>query len=94
MLSISVIGHDLKDELDINQLRKKLANYFGGNDSNYEWVKSFDIKNATIKQNTNYCDSNTFSPTKGLIIAGDNSVYGSIEGAVLSGFNAAKKILN
>ena len=94
MLSISVIGHDLKDKLDINQLRKKLANYFGGNDSNYEWVKSFYIKNATIKQNTNYFDSNTFSPTKGLIIAGDHSVYGSIEGAVLSGFNASKKILN
>ena len=52
--SISVIGHDLKDKLDINQLIKKLANYFGGNDSNYEWVKSFDIKNATIKQNTNF----------------------------------------
>ena len=94
LLSISVIGHDLKDKLDINQLRKKLANYFGGSDSNYEWVKSFDIKNATIKQKTNYFDSNTFSPTKGLIIAGDHSVYGSIEGAVLSGVNASKKILN
>ena len=53
--------------------------------------KSFDIKNATIKQKTNYFDSNTFSPTKGLIIAGDHSVYGSIEGAVLSGFNASKE---
>ena len=94
MLSISVIGHDLKEKLDINQLRKKLANYFGGNDSNYEWVKSFDIKNATIKQKTNYFDSNTFSPKKGLIISGDHSVYGSIEGAVLSGVNASKKILN
>ena len=94
LLSISVIGHDLKDKVDINQLRKKLVNYFGGNDSNYEWVKSFDIKNATIKQKTNYFDSNTFSPTKGLIIAGDHSVYGSIEGAVLSGVNASKKILN
>ena len=94
LLSISVIGHDLKEKLDINQLRKKLANYFGGNDSNYEWVKSFDIKNATIKQNTNFFDSNTFSPAKGLIIAGDHSVYGSIEGAVLSGVNASKKILN
>ena len=59
-----------------------------------EDIKSFDIKNATIKQNTNFFDSNTFSPTKGLIIAGDHSVYGSIEGAVLSGVNASKKILN
>ena len=42
----------------------------------------------------NYFDSNTFSPTKGLIIAGDHSVYGSIEGAILSGVNASKKILN
>ena len=31
---------------------------------------------------------------KGFIIAGDHSVYGSIEGAVLSGINASKKILN
>ena len=94
MLSISVIGHDLKEKLDINQIRKKLANYFGGNVSNYEWVKSFNMKNATIKQNINYFDSNMFSPTKGLIIAGDHSVYGSIEGAVLSGVSASKKILN
>ena len=94
MLSISVIAQDLKDKLDINQLRKKLANYFGGNDSNYELVKSFEIKNATIKQNTNFFESNTLSPTKRLIIAGDHSVYGSIEGAVLSGINASKKILN
>ena len=94
LLSISVIGHELKDKLDIKQFKRRLANYFGGNDSNYEWVKSFDIKNATIKQNTNFFDSNTFSPAKGLIIAGDHSVYGSIEGAVLSGINASKKILN
>ena len=47
-----------------------------------------------LMQKTNYFDSNTFSPTKGLIIAGDHSVYGSIEGAVLSGVNASKKILN
>ena len=94
LLSISVIGHDLKDKLDINQIRKRLANYFGGNDSNYEWVKSFDIKNATIKQENNFFDSNTFSPLKGFIVAGDHSVHGSIEGAVLSGINASKKILN
>ena len=94
LLSISVIGHDLKEKLDINQLRKKLASYFGGNDSNYEWVKSFDIKNATIKQNTNFFESNTYTLSKGFIIAGDHSVYGSIEGAVLSGINASKKILN
>ena len=94
LLSISVIGHDLKDKLDIKQLRKRLANYFGGNDSNYELVKSFDIKNATIKQEANFFDSNTFSPLKGFIVAGDHSVYGSIEGAVLSGISASKKILN
>ena len=81
-------------KLDINQIRKRLANYFGGNGSNYEWVKSFDIKNATIKQENNFFDSNTFSPLKGFIVAGDHSVYGSIEGAVLSGINASKKILN
>ena len=94
LLSISVIGHELKDKLDIKQFKRRLANYFGGNDSNYEWVKSFDIKNATIKQNTNFFESNTYSLSKGFIIAGDHSVYGSIEGAVLSGINASKKILN
>ena len=94
LLSISIIGHNSKDKLDIALIKKRLSNYFGGNESNYEYVKNFSIKNATIMQKNNFLQSNSYSSSKGFIIAGDHSFYGSIEGAVLSGIKASEKVLS
>ena len=94
LLSISIIGHNSKDKLDISLIKKRLSNYFGGNESNYDYVKNFSIQNATIMQNNNFFQSNSYSSSKSFIIAGDHSIHGSIEGAVLSGIKASEKVLN
>ena len=93
LLSVSIIGHNSKDKLDIALIKKRLSNYFGGNESNYDYVKNFSIKNATIMQRNNFFESNSQLAPKGFIIAGDHSFYGSIEGAVLSGMKASEKVL-
>ena len=94
LLSISIIGRNSKDKLDIALIKKRLSNYFGGNESNYDYVKNFSIKNATIMQRNNFFQSNSQPTPKGFIIAGDHSFYGSIEGAVLSGIKASEKVLS
>ena len=94
LLSISIIGHNSKDKLDIALIKKRLSNYFGGNESNYDYVKNFSIKNATIMQRNNFFQSNSQPTPKGFIIAGDHSFYGSIEGAVLSGLKASEEVLS
>ena len=94
LLSISIIGHNSKDKLDIALIKKRLSNYFGGNESNYDYVKNFSIKNATIMQRNNFFESKSYPTPKGFIIAGDHSFYGSIEGAVLSGIKASEKVLS
>ena len=94
LLSISIIGHNSKDKLDIALIKKRLSNYFGGNESNYDYVKNFSIKNATIMQSNNFFQSNSQLTHEGFIIAGDHSFYGSIEGAVLSGIKASEKVLS
>ena len=94
LLSISIIGHNSKDKLDIALIKKRLSNYFGGNESNYDYVKNFSIKNATIMQSNNFFQSNSQLTHEGFIIAGDHSFYGSIEGAVLSGIKASEEVLS
>ena len=94
LLSISIIGHNSKDKLDIALIKKRLSSYFGGNESNYDYVKNFSIKNATIMQRNNFFQSKSYPTPKGFIIAGDHSFYGSIEGAVLSGIKASEKVLS
>ena len=94
LLSVSIIGSNSKNNFDISLIKKRLSNYFGGSESNYEYVKNFNIKNATIMQKNNFFKSNSQSYPKGLIIAGDHCFYGSIEGAVLSGIKASEKVLS
>ena len=94
LLSISIIGHNSKDKLDIALIKKRLSNYFGGNESNFDYVKNFSIRNATIMQGNNFYQSNSKLTHKGFIIAGDHSFYGSIEGAVLSGIKASEEVLS
>ena len=94
LLSVSIIGHNSKGKLDITLIKKRLSNYFGGNESNFDYVKNFSIKNATIMQRNNFFQSNSQPTPKGFIIAGDHSFYGSIEGAVLSGIKASEEVLS
>lgn len=93
LLSISVLGDYSTLDIPINSIKKRLSNYFGGSESNYEIVKRFDIKRATIIQNKDFFKQRNPFLEEGIIVAGQNTVNGSIEGAVCSGLNASNYII-
>ena len=93
LISVSILGlHDSKSTRENIQI--KLSKYFGGSEKQYDFIKSFKLKKATIKQPANYFSNNLVTSQKNIIIAGDHTTNGSIEGAVISGLNAYKKIKN
>ena len=93
LISVSILGlHDSKSLK--NSIKKKLSKYFGGSEQQYDFIKSFELKKATIKQPANYFSNNLVKSEKNIIVAGDHTVNGSIEGAVISGLNAYKQIKN
>ena len=91
LISVSILGlHDSKSLKNV--IQKKLSKYFGGSENDYNLIKSFELKKATIKQPANYFSNNLVKSKKNIIVAGDHTVNGSIEGAVISGLNAYKQI--
>ena len=93
LISVSILGlHDSKSLKNI--IQKKLSKYFGGSKQEYDLIKSFELKKATIKQPTYYFSNNLLTLKNNIIVAGDHTVNGSIEGAVISGINSAYQIIN
>ena len=93
LISVSVLGlHDSK--VIQNSIQKKLSKYFGGSKQEYDFIKSFELKKATIKQPVYYFSNNLLTFKNKIIVAGDHTVNGSIEGAVISGLNSAYQIIN
>ena len=93
LISVSVLGlYDSK--ILENSIQKKLSKYFGGSKQEYDLIKSFELKKATIKQPANYFSNNFITSQKNIIVAGDHMTNGSIDGAVISGLNAYKHIKN
>ena len=93
LISVSILGlHDSKSLKNI--IQKKLSKYFGGSEQQYDFIKSFELKKATIKQPANYFSNNLVTSEKNIIVAGDHMTNGSIDGAVISGLNAYKHIKN
>jgi len=88
LISVSIIGIHNNNESLRKNIQRKLSNYFGGKDNNYEFLRSFVIEQATVGQRTNYFSHNTNNIQDNIIVAGDHTVNGSIEGAVMSGINA------
>jgi len=91
LISVSILGIYIDTQRFTKNIQQKLSNYFGGKDNNYEFVRSFVIQQATVYQPTNYF-SNKNIIQDNIIIAGDHTVNGSIEGAVISGMYAAGHI--
>ena len=88
LISVSILGlHDSKSLK--NNIQKKLSKYFGGSEKEYNLIKSFELKKATIKQPAYYFSNNLLTFKNKTIVAGDHTVNGSIEGAVISGINTA-----
>jgi hypothetical protein len=93
LLSISILGDYKRLDLPINTIKKRLSNYFGGLESNYDLVKRFDLKKATIFQKKDFFKQRNTFLDAGIILAGERVVNGSIEGAVCSGLNASNYII-
>ena len=88
LISVSILGLHDSESLK-NSIRKKLSKYFGGSEQEYNLIKSFELKKATIKQPAYYFSNNLLTFKNKTIVAGDHTVNGSIEGAVISGINTA-----
>ena len=70
-------------------MKKKLSKYYGGLESDYNFLKFMNIKKATISQPPGCFNYDIFKKD-GIILAGDYTMNGSIEGAVLSGIRASE----
>ncbi|MBI89022.1 MAG: hypothetical protein CMG60_02955 [Candidatus Marinimicrobia bacterium] len=91
LISVTTINCNLSENKMIKKVKKKLMKYYGGEKKDYQFLKYFDIKKSTLLQLPGYYDlSNKIN--ENVILAGEQYVNGSIEGAVISGINAAKSL--
>ena len=91
LISITILEYDCSDIELIKKIRKRLSNYYGGEPGSYEFLRTFSISKATIKQPVGHFERKKIVKN-GLIIAGEQSTNGSIEGAIISGLNAADQL--
>ena len=91
LISITILEYDCSDVELIQKIRKRLSNYYGGEPGSYEFLRTFSISKATIKQPVGHFERKKIVKN-GLIIAGEQSTNGSIEGAIISGLNAADQL--
>ena len=91
MLSVSIIQETKASETNLkNYVKDRLENIYGGE---FNFLKYFDIKQATISHPVNFFGKNfENSAYKGIHFSGDNLVHGSIEGAVISGIQVADEL--
>ena len=91
LISITILEYDCSDIELIKKIRKRLSNYYGGEPGSYDFLRTFSISKATIKQPVGHFERKKIVKN-GLIIAGEQSTNGSIEGAIISGLNAADQL--
>ena len=91
LISITILEYDCSDVELIQKIRKRLSNYYGGEPGSYDFLRTFSISKATIKQPVGHFERKKIVKS-GLIIAGEQSTNGSIEGAIISGLNAADQL--
>ena len=92
LYSITVLDNFYDDSELIPKIKVRLKTYYGGDLCDFKFLKKFEIKKATIIQKPGFYDQK-IDNGKNFIFAGDQFTNGSIEGAVESGLNAAKKVL-
>lgn len=91
LISITILEYDCSDVELIKKIRKRLSNYYGGEPGSYDFLRTFSISKATIKQPVGHFERKKIVKN-GLIIAGEQATNGSIEGAIISGLNAADQL--
>ena len=90
LLSVSVINSDISEHKLIHKVKRRLQNLYGGN---FNFLKYFDIKQATVYQPANFINQQSnWVVNDNKYFAGDSMVHSSIEGAVLSGIEVMNKV--
>ena len=92
LFSVSVLKNIVSPENIISKIKVKLSSYFGGNAKDYEFLKHYNIKKATLSQPSNH-SFNSSTIDNQYIISGEQTTNGSIDGAIQSGLNATAFIL-
>ena len=93
LYSITILDGSHVDSTLISKIKISLKKYYGGDISDFKFLKRFNIEKATIKQRPGFFDIKKHTDTN-FIFAGDQFTNGSIEGAVESGINAAKELFD
>ena len=91
LISITILEYDHNDIELIKNIQKRLSNYYGGEPGSFDFLRTLNITKATIKQPVGYFDRQKIIQD-GIIISGEQVTNGSIEGAIISGLNAADLI--
>ena len=91
LYSVTVMNNDMSKIDLIDSIQRKLSDYYGGVKSDYEYLKYLEIKKGTLKQMPGYF-YDSVKNENGIIYSGESQVNGSIEGAVISGIEAANLI--
>ena len=69
----------------------RLKDYYGGEKVDYKFLKCIGIKKGTLRQLPGYFDHQV-SQSGDIIISGEHQTNGSIEGAIISGIEAASSL--
>ena len=91
LLSVSVLEDTKASESElIHHVTDRLENIYGGN---FNFLKYFNIRQATINHPVNYFDKKIKTlADEGIYLSGDNLIHGSIEGAVISGIQVMEEL--
>jgi protoporphyrinogen oxidase len=77
------------ENADLESVKKHLAHLFGVNTQNWELIKEYKIKEALPAMIPPYSLISSNQISEDLFVAGDHRATSSIQGAMLSGTNAA-----
>ena len=91
LISITILEYNHNDIELIKNIQKRLSNYYGGEPGSFDFLRTLSITKATIKQSVGHFDRQKIIQD-GIIISGEQVTNGSIEGAIISGLNAAALI--
>ena len=91
LFSVTVLEHKIsKDDL-MEGVIKRLKGYYGGEKGDYKFLKCIEINQGTLRQLPGYFEHQT-SQNGDVIISGEHQINGSIEGAIISGIEAANSL--
>ena len=91
IFSVTVSNNKISENDLIEGVMKRLKDYYGGDKGDYKFLKCIEIKQGTLRQLPGYFERQT--PQNGdVIISGEHQTNGSIEGAIISGIEAANSL--